>query len=309
MNPRRKVQNFHITVKGHQLVPLPEKNHLFYCYEEENEEHTHIGFQSKEKMSKNEVIEYLKDHMEIECEPQVDVHRSFDTIIGYHYGMGDKEKCEPEPTWIEENFSYKEWVKNKICHKSNNTKSVKVENKILIETDIRELVDDGLVKLKDMLNIHRNKEFYRRLQEDIRKPLPYFLPNTWGKVLPLQIGRKRRHYWIWSRQTDKGKTTNMEHWAKDYRVQVDPNIKGWWDPIHKSTEAIIFDGYQGSSVLQYNEIEKLCDGHFKMDLKYGEPQVLDRKIFIIILCNKPIVETYPNKKEIILARFNEIELL
>jgi hypothetical protein len=33
------------------------------------------------------------------------------------------------------------------------------------------------------------------------------LPNTWDLVLPLLPGEKKRHYWIWSAEPNRGKTT------------------------------------------------------------------------------------------------------
>lgn len=168
-----------------------------------------------------------------------------------------------------------------------------------------------MVKLRDIKTINSAKEFYRGLEDDARIPIPNQLPNTWGQRLEMDITRKRRHYWIWSENRSRGKTENKDTWNETYRVQVNPHYESWWDTIHRQTEAIIFDGYHGKTLLGFDELEKLCDGKdFRMNRK-GEPVAkLDRKIFVIILSNSPISDVYVHKKaqDILYERFIEINV-
>ncbi len=68
---------------------------------------------------------------------------------------------------------------------------------------------------------------YQRLESDIKclrraqrtnKPLcESMIPNTWSIDLPILTG-KRRHYWIWSKKGDYGKTTFWENLSKEFKT-------------------------------------------------------------------------------------------
>lgn len=42
------------------------------------------------------------------------------------------------------------------------------------------------------------------------------VPNTWDQIMPL-LTTKQRHYWIWSDEPNKGKTTWLNEMASTFR--------------------------------------------------------------------------------------------
>lgn len=86
---------------------------------EHEQEHTHYGLSLYDKfLSKNMVLKHFKKLFP-ETEPQVDIHREFNTILGYHYGMGDKPKCQTLHIDYPANFNIEKYFSNIKSHKSN----------------------------------------------------------------------------------------------------------------------------------------------------------------------------------------------
>jgi len=88
MNKNRKIQNAHITVKGHYMYTVPAYKRLFYCYEfsKTGQEHTHIGLQLLEPMSRALVIkECVEHHIELTREnPEIN---QLDGTLPHHWDV------------------------------------------------------------------------------------------------------------------------------------------------------------------------------------------------------------------------------
>lgn len=158
---------------------------------------------------------------------------------------------------------------------------------------------------------------YKKLKEDIRQyridcgddreDLPGWLPNPWGKVLCSRGNRKRRHYWIYSRVPNMGKTTGFaKPMYKSYKCLLQAGDFTYWNVFGRE-QAIILDEYN-SAKLGYASLNSMADGTFGYRVFLGGIITLKDPL-IIILSNQPILEMYPHMNTLLYARFNEIELV
>lgn len=159
----------------------------------------------------------------------------------------------------------------------------------------------GYIRLKEDLN-----EFLRD-SEGKRDDLPTFLPNPWGRVLPSRRLSKKRHYWIYSRQPNRGKTTCFAiPLETTYRAVIENGDLTYWS-IEEDTECIILDDYNGAR-LKYYELNQLCDGTYKFRMFMKGKKKLNKPL-IIVLSNQSLRDLYPNMNNLLYERFNEIEIL
>lgn len=203
------------------------------------------------------------------------------------------------------NFNWLEW-KSKREGKGKTAKifdEVINKKRPLLEA-IKE-VDLGMIRSYTSLKNNLN-EFLRDC-EDNRIQLPTFLSNPWGKCLITRRKSKKRHYWIYSRLPNKGKTTMFaEPMEEAYRVVIKTGDFQYWR-VQDNTECIILDDYNGAK-LKYYELNQMCDGSFEYRIFQGGLKKL-KKPLIIVLSNQCIKDLYPNMFELLYARFNEIELV
>lgn len=154
--------------------------------------------------------------------------------------------------------------------------------------------------------LKENIDIYWKDKEDERGSLPLFLPNPWGRVLFRNKNGKKRHYWIFSRMPNLGKTYHFaQPLYKDYKVAMKSGDFTYWN-LRGDENAIILDEYN-SAQLKYNYINSMCDGSCEYRIFQGGVKRLINPL-IIILSNQSIVDLYPNMNSLLYARFNEIEL-
>lgn len=78
---------------------VPKENKLlFHCFEiapENGTYHTHVGVNVQDKITKSNLIKYIVDNNPNLSEKEVDVksHPRWESILGYHIGLGEKECC------------------------------------------------------------------------------------------------------------------------------------------------------------------------------------------------------------------------
>lgn len=157
MNDRRINKQYHITIKGHDMCPLPGELELcFYCYEfgaNGGNPHTHIGVKFVDGINKRDLVSYLRGYCD--GEPDVKPHRQWNTIVGYHYGCGDKQACEPEPAWIVGTVNKRSLLKSK-----GNI----LETRTMLDGDLKTLVDDGTVSVWRLRSLQAIQRTYRTLR-------------------------------------------------------------------------------------------------------------------------------------------------
>lgn len=180
----------------------------------------------------------------------------------------------------------------------------------------RKLID-GELSLTQAVDENPSLLFgYQRLKLDlatyledakIDKPdLPTWLPNPWGKILPSFPNRKKRHYWIYSRQPNKGKTYHFARpLLEEYRGVVATGDFSSWS-VDKNTQLLVLDEYN-TARLRYDQLNAMCDGQFNFKVLY-RGVIIPKKYLVIVLSNQPLSELYPFMNELLYSRFNEIEL-
>lgn len=144
-------------------------------------------------------------------------------------------------------------------------------------------------------------------QEDSRSNLPPWLPNPWGKLISSTIQAKKRHYWIFSRLPNKGKTYHFaKPLVKNYKATLQVGHFDYWN-VSKTDQAVVLDEFNFAS-LKWNTLNSMCDGSHLYRKIYSSGVVLSDPL-IIVLSNKSIVDLYPNAHIYLIERFNEIEIL
>lgn len=169
--------------------------------------------------------------------------------------------------------------------------------------------DRELVPFKLLVRYNLEKRFddIRKFAEiDQRIDLPDWLPNPWGKLLNSAIKDKKRHYWIYSRQPNLGKT----YWfakplAEKYKVYLHVGNFTYWSCL-RTDRAVVLDEYN-TAALAWNTLNAMCDGTYQYRAIYSKPFTLDNPL-IIILSNQSISDLYPHMNQFLYARFIEIEL-
>lgn len=196
-----------------------------------------------------------------------------------------------------------------------------ISDVIKAASDRRKIIADELINKKRPLNevveeypmlifeykrLKENVELYWKDKEDERLPIPDFLPNPWNKQFSTKIIGKRRHYWIFSRQPDMGKTY---HFAtplfRAYKSALKSGDFSYWN-LRGDEEMLILDEYN-TAKLKYDFLNSMCDGNCEYRIFMGGVKALKNPL-IIILSNQPIYELYPNMNSLLYARFNEEEI-
>lgn len=185
----------------------------------------------------------------------------------------------------------------------------------------KKIIGDALIKRQISLveAVNNNPELlfgYKKLKTDLeeyfhdisdnRKELPPFLPNPWGILLSTGLQGKRRHFWIFSRQPNKGKTTVAKTWNKDYLSHLQCGDFTYWG-INGQEKLLLLDEFN-TAKLSYSGINSMADGTYGYRVFQRGIQRLD-DILIVIFSNQTISELYPNMNNLIYERFNEIELI
>lgn len=157
-------------------------------------------------------------------------------------------------------------------------------------------------------NIEKRFDGLRRFWTvDERQSLPHFLPNPWGWVLQSRLQAKRRHYWIFSRTPNRGKTTKFAEPLKEkFKCYIKCGDFNYWT-IMGDEEAIILDEYN-SPTLKWSSLNSICDGNFEYRIFMGGLITL-KKPLIIVLSNQSISDLYPFMNNLLYERFNEKEIL
>jgi len=130
----------------------------------------------------------------------------------------------------------------------------------------------------------------------------------WGRKIKIEdTSVKKRHLWIWSTNTDRGKSTfcNM---LIDKKLGVRLSNKEIYQKktLETNLQFYILDPFNGG-VYNYADLEAICDGSFDFPVKSQDPICLGLK-HIVICANQSIMDRFPNKYDILLARFVEINV-
>jgi len=154
-------------------------------------------------------------------------------------------------------------------------------------------------KIEDLIEMERELKRVKEVKIELKT-----LPNTWGIDMPI-TSEKKRHYWVWSEGHDKGKTSFTRFIKKTgFGQEVDVDSK--YHDLEDDKDILILDEYNDAK-LKVSEINRMCDGTRIYDRKYKKPIIFEKPL-IIVTSNKNIETVYPNKHELVQARFNEINV-
>lgn len=184
----------------------------------------------------------------------------------------------------------------------------------------RALICDQLLKednLEDLVLKHpqllydyeKLKRSYLLFKENTTPPVqvPSHLPNPWGCLLPYPGNGKKRHWWIWSKQPNKGKT---QHFAKplrdNYGFVIATGEFTHWN-IDSRTPGIVLDDYNHAR-LKYDSLNQLADGTYNFRVAYRGVVQISNQFIVIVCSNQPIRSLYPNMYELLEARYNELNV-
>lgn len=189
---------------------------------------------------------------------------------------------------------------------SGSTRAADAEEIISGKTTLFELLQKRPHYLFGLTRLEQDLRTFERLRPDPRLPRPDNIPNTWQLILLGNQQIKQRHYWIWSSQPNKGKTTFAKNIIKNYRSTIKSDKEPYWN-LNTNEEIIILDEYN-SALFTYQQLNCMCDGTYSYRMFMAGTIQLDDPL-IIVLSNRPIKDLYVNMYDLLYARFNEIELV
>ena len=138
----------------------------------------------------------------------------------------------------------------------------------------------------------------------------------------LKYSSKRRHYWILSEKPNVGKTLNMQTACDVCFAFCARYQHPFWDTFDEQAQFVFIDEYGNDKLnkLEISELNLLCDGGYKFNMKNKAPQaLLDANAIVIIMSNKHPEKVYvkwmdgtvsPDRQQLALlrARFNIIKI-
>lgn len=206
---RNKVKNLHITVPGHVDINLPwEVEYASWCFETANIDHTHICVVLLEPITKKKAI--LQAAYALDLQPyQVNIqpHRHWKTMVGYHTGCGDKPACQ--------NYQQHPDFPFPAIEPSRNKKTI---NEWILKNGAEQAVLEGMVHIMHYKTLTTSVEL---LKSKIDK----------------NFSRRVRAFWLWG-PPGTGKSSSIRTQFPELYAK-DPNSK-WWDG-YSGQQAVLVD--------------------------------------------------------------------
>lgn len=193
-------------------------------------------------------------------------------------------------------------------------KSKEIKNQNILEKALKygpsKLLEDGDVDIKSFEFVVRGLNSYKKLKHvDERGDIDSELPNTWNLRLSFDLDNKQCHFWIYSKEPNKGKTTFLLNLKKLYRAEFWNYECNFQDQIKKTTCIIMFDELRGK-LIKVSDLNRICDGTYLYNHKGMAPVSLDiGKPLVVVCSNMAIKECYNESlTDLLYARFQEIKL-
>lgn len=179
-------------------------------------------------------------------------------------------------------------------------------NKRLLDEDLRDLLQQGDIRLIDYPRLKAAKEMFLK---DLEESLPRctdWIPNLLNLTLPiLPVDSKQKHLWLWSSSPNKGKTTFLKSLAKIHPCYWYSYSEQFQTPP-PTTQFVFLDEYS-KPWFTAQQLNLMCDGTWAYPVK-GCQKVVLKDPLLIVCSNKAPDEVYPNCFPLVLARFRVFEL-
>lgn len=227
---------------------------------------------------------------------------TFWDINGHHGNYQTARNINSVAQYIKKDGDYIElgtidW-KEKLDAKKEHRKYL---GKQLIEgVKLVDLVKEHPELIFDYKKIHENLELFKAHNAPVLPKCIGFIPNTWGIICPV-LETKHRHYWFWSDQPNKGKTTFLESIRAKY-----PSMWYSWNEKFqtyvKDPQFVLIDEYS-TGHLTVTQLNMMCDGTYQYPVK-GTAGFQLTKPIVLVCGNRNPLDIYDEKHhELIKARF------
>ncbi|UOK21034.1 replication associated protein [Chifec virus UA13_133] len=139
--------------------------------------------------------------------------------------------------------------------------------------------------------------------------LPIWLPNPWGKLLPVKKEEvKRRHYHIFSSGPNAGKTTWATSICDEYGGIIVSNREPYWN-VFPGLRFIFLDEFN-TARHRFDELNAMADGTYGYRRcgsgVFNFPK--GSRPIIVILSNISLSTLYPFMHDTLYARFNIVDV-
>lgn len=181
--------------------------------------------------------------------------------------------------------------------------------RIIQGEDFLEIMQDFPENIKGYTRLRQDVQEFLKDMEDRRNPcaLPDEIPNPWGQRFFVETDNKKCHFWFYSHEPNKGKTTGVIcPLVRDHSACLF-NPKSTYHEIRKTTTVICLDEFSKGQ-MKAQQLNTLCDGFFKFRIFMGGEIMLNSKPIVIICSNFSIDEVFPYMNELVHARFYEIDV-
>lgn len=162
------------------------------------------------------------------------------------------------------------------------SKKGKLTKEDLLVDDVDKLLDEGKITPMQVANWYRNSCVYKMLQK---------------KKMPEELPEKKRHLWIYG-PSNTGKTTclrnQMREKGEENFFQI-PTNNDWVG--YNNQYYLYFDEFKGQLTCQ--QLNRLCDGGAKMNVKGGTVQIR-YDCQVIILSNYSIQDCFPKVDPVVI---------
>lgn len=179
--------------------------------------------------------------------------------------------------------------------------------RVLAGDSLTDVVLEHPMLLKGYRNLKLDIEAYREDLVPNKPDLPGYLPNPWSLLLFSFQHLKKRHYWIWSSEPNKGKTTKFAKPLCDqYRGEIHTGDFRYWN-VSRHDQFLVLDDYN-TPKLKWDALNQLCDNTYQFSKIYVGNVKITNPYIVIVLSNSSIDTLYPYMNKFLYERFDEIEL-
>ena len=186
----------------------------------------------------------------------------------------------------------------------------KIQNVVLLNSNLNDLVNSGEIDMLKVSSIIINKKllcsmndlnFYNKKTLTVGDRIP---SNWFGLQFPVESTNvKLRHYWLYSTQPNKGKTTFLNYLAKTYKCYYYNLNETFQDNFNPETEVVLIDEFIR---IKESILRTICDGTCQFSRK-GLPAVTCKTKLVFVASNYPISYFYQDT-QYLSVRFHEINL-
>lgn len=215
-------------------------------------------------------------------------------------------KYDPEP---KSNFNHQLFIDSHLKHNKD------VKNKLMLDDLLEKkpinMLQEGSLSWRDYKKAKEFlEEYYIDLENEKKNQekidLGEELENNWNLNLTFNLESKQCHFWIWSKEPNRGKTTWLNSLYQKYRSNFLNLTEKFQNHLSGQEEILMLDEYRAQ--LLVSQLNMICDGTYFFPRKNLPALKMKHRCLIIICSNLSPDECYPNTFQFIEKRFNIINI-